>query len=181
MRHPDRPETAIAPLDSGSLSACSTLFQIERGSDMPSRSLQKQISIFLPLEDWKRVRLEAARRNVPITELCRRWMSPDCRSFAGRPPEQGFHQPVRARSALSGRVAESLRPGLLRPPVPDVTTLSNRCDPRQSDFGPRLTIEVVRSRITGSSGHGSPASLRHCRRRSLESKTRRKRACRWPS
>ncbi len=48
-----------------------------KGKAMPSRSLQKQISIFLPLEDWKRVRREAARRDIPITELCRRWMGPD--------------------------------------------------------------------------------------------------------
>ncbi len=48
---------------------------------MASRSLQKQISIFLPLEDWKRVRQEAARRNVPITELCRQWMSPGLRDL----------------------------------------------------------------------------------------------------
>ncbi|MBX3443986.1 MAG: hypothetical protein KF774_16375 [Planctomyces sp.] len=43
---------------------------------MPSRSLQKQISIFLPLDDWRRVRREAARRQVPITELCRQWLRP---------------------------------------------------------------------------------------------------------
>ena len=60
---------------------------------MPSRSLQKQISIFLPLEDWKRVRLEAARRNVPITELCRRWMSGGLKELRRRPTEAGFRDP----------------------------------------------------------------------------------------
>ena len=60
---------------------------------MPSRSLQKQISIFLPLEDWKRVRLEAARRNVPITELCRRWMSTGLQELRSRPAEHGFTSP----------------------------------------------------------------------------------------
>jgi hypothetical protein len=60
---------------------------------MPSRSLQKQISIFLPLEDWKRVRLEAARRDVPITELCRRWMSNGLKELRCRSTDQGFSSP----------------------------------------------------------------------------------------
>jgi hypothetical protein len=60
---------------------------------MPSRSLQKQISIFLPLDDWKRVRLEAARRNVPITELCRRWMSSELQELRCRPADGGFMSP----------------------------------------------------------------------------------------
>lgn len=38
---------------------------------------RKQISIFLPLEDWKAIRLEAARLRIPMTELCRRWMKED--------------------------------------------------------------------------------------------------------
>jgi hypothetical protein len=71
---------------------------------MPSRSLQKQISIFLPLEDWKRVRLEAARRNVPITELCRRWMSGGLRELRQRPLERGFSDPDETEHApLAGR------------------------------------------------------------------------------
>jgi hypothetical protein len=62
---------------------------------MPSRSLQKQVSIFLPLEDWKRIRREAARRNVPMTELCRQWMSPGLYELRRRPPEPGFSDPDR--------------------------------------------------------------------------------------
>jgi len=38
---------------------------------------RKQISIFLPVSDWKAIRLEAARRKIPMTELCRRWMKKD--------------------------------------------------------------------------------------------------------
>jgi hypothetical protein len=64
---------------------------------MPLRSLQKQISIFLPLEDWKRVRREAARRNVPITELCRQWMSPGLQHLRTTPPNDGFDAPGTAR------------------------------------------------------------------------------------
>lgn len=38
--------------------------------------LRKQISIFLPLSEWKHIRHEAARLRIPMTELCRRWMQP---------------------------------------------------------------------------------------------------------
>jgi hypothetical protein len=44
---------------------------------MKTLELRKQISIFVPLSDWKRIRLEAARKKIPMTELCRRWMSHD--------------------------------------------------------------------------------------------------------
>lgn len=33
--------------------------------------MQKQISIFLPLEEWKALREEAAKKRTPITERCR--------------------------------------------------------------------------------------------------------------
>ncbi|MFO1092892.1 MAG: hypothetical protein U0992_06185 [Planctomycetaceae bacterium] len=38
--------------------------------------LRKQISIFVPVSDWRAIRLEAARQRIPITELCRQWMRP---------------------------------------------------------------------------------------------------------
>lgn len=41
------------------------------------REPRKQISIFLPLSEWQAIRLEAARRKIPMTELCRRWMRRD--------------------------------------------------------------------------------------------------------
>ena len=49
------------------------------GTRMPSIpvELKKQISIFVPLSDWKAIRHEAARLRIPITELCRRWMQSD--------------------------------------------------------------------------------------------------------
>jgi|GEM_PF-1717487 len=37
---------------------------------------RKQISLFVPLSEWKAIRQEAARRQIPMTELCRRWMRP---------------------------------------------------------------------------------------------------------
>jgi len=43
----------------------------------PDKELRKQISIFIPLSDWKAIRLEAARQKIPMTELCRRWMKKD--------------------------------------------------------------------------------------------------------
>lgn len=42
---------------------------------------RKQISIFLPLADWKALRLEAAAQRIPMTELCRRWMEPGLRTL----------------------------------------------------------------------------------------------------
>ncbi|MDA0832201.1 MAG: hypothetical protein O3A29_02880 [Planctomycetota bacterium] len=42
-----------------------------------SSELRKQISIFIPLSDWRAIREEAARRGVPMTELCRQWMAND--------------------------------------------------------------------------------------------------------
>ncbi len=37
---------------------------------------RKQIAIFLPVSDWRLIRLEAARRRQPITVVCREWMEP---------------------------------------------------------------------------------------------------------
>ncbi|TWT63143.1 hypothetical protein [Rubinisphaera italica] len=39
--------------------------------------MRKQISIFVPMSDWKKIRHEAARNRIPMTELCRRWMRPE--------------------------------------------------------------------------------------------------------
>ncbi len=41
---------------------------------MPTSELRKQISIFVPISDWKVIRQEAAQRHIPMTELCRQWM-----------------------------------------------------------------------------------------------------------
>ena len=41
------------------------------------QELRKQISIFVPLSAWKAIRHEAARKRIPMTELCRRWMKPE--------------------------------------------------------------------------------------------------------
>jgi len=46
--------------------------------------LRKQISIFLPISDWKAIRLEAARLRIPMTELCRRWMKEDMEKLRAR-------------------------------------------------------------------------------------------------
>lgn len=43
--------------------------------------LRKQISIFVPLSDWKAIRQEAARQRIPMTELCRRWMHPQLKAL----------------------------------------------------------------------------------------------------
>jgi len=54
---------------------------------MSSIELRKQISIFLPLSDWKAIRLEAARLRIPMTELCRRWMRAELEDLKRRPPQ----------------------------------------------------------------------------------------------
>ena len=36
--------------------------------------IRKQLSISLPISDWKAIRNEAARLRIPMTELCRGWM-----------------------------------------------------------------------------------------------------------
>jgi hypothetical protein len=46
---------------------------------MPEREIKKQISIFLGISDWRALRAEAARQQIPITELCRQWMTPEIR------------------------------------------------------------------------------------------------------
>lgn len=46
---------------------------------------RKQISLFLPLSDWKALRREAARLRIPMTELCRRWMTPGLTELRQRP------------------------------------------------------------------------------------------------
>ena len=53
--------------------------------------IRKQISLFVPLSEWKAIRREAARRRIPITELCRRWMKPgldDLRRNPDREPPE---------------------------------------------------------------------------------------------
>lgn len=47
---------------------------------------RKQISIFVPLADWKAIRREAAEQRIPMTELCRRWMEPGLRSIRPSTP-----------------------------------------------------------------------------------------------
>ncbi len=47
--------------------------------------LRKQISIFVPLSDWKAIRHEAARKRIPMTELCRRWMKPEMNRLQDKP------------------------------------------------------------------------------------------------
>ncbi|MCA8989903.1 MAG: hypothetical protein KDA78_19815, partial [Planctomycetaceae bacterium] len=42
-----------------------------------SQEMKKQVSIFLPVSDWRALRFEAARRRIPMTELCRHWMRPE--------------------------------------------------------------------------------------------------------
>lgn len=38
--------------------------------------IKKQVSVFLPLSHWKRLRLEAARLRIPMTQLVVNWIQP---------------------------------------------------------------------------------------------------------
>lgn len=51
---------------------------------MSSLEVRKQISLFLPLSEWRALREEAARNRIPITELCRRWMNPEMEKLLAR-------------------------------------------------------------------------------------------------
>jgi len=44
---------------------------------MPAVEFKKQLSIFVPLADWRAIRDEAIRRKISMTELCRIWMRPE--------------------------------------------------------------------------------------------------------
>lgn len=55
---------------------------------MKTAQLRKQISIFIPISDWRAIRQEAARQGIPITELCRRWMKPDLQRLLQNDSEQ---------------------------------------------------------------------------------------------
>lgn len=44
---------------------------------MTTTEIRKQISIFLPVSDWRVLRQAAADEQIPITELCRRWINPE--------------------------------------------------------------------------------------------------------
>jgi hypothetical protein len=45
---------------------------------------RKQISLFVPVSQWLAIRHEAARRKIPITELCRQWMRPKLDALVAR-------------------------------------------------------------------------------------------------
>ena len=42
----------------------------------PIPEIRKQVSVFVPLSDWRLLRDEAIRRRKPMTELCRGWIEP---------------------------------------------------------------------------------------------------------
>lgn len=43
---------------------------------MATTQVRKQVSVFIPLEDWKLLRFEAARRHETMSDICRGWMLP---------------------------------------------------------------------------------------------------------
>lgn len=59
----------------------SGVFGIRRPLGQAKGSMRKQVSFFLPLTQWVLIRNEAIRQGIPITELCRRWMSDEMRKL----------------------------------------------------------------------------------------------------
>ena len=57
---------------------------------MNRTEIRKQISIFVPISDWRVLRDEAARRRIPITELCRRWIRPELQVLRDRACERSL-------------------------------------------------------------------------------------------
>ena len=74
----------------------------------PLPEIRKQVSIFVPLSDWRMIRLEAARLRIPMTELCRRWLERDMgrlrRRSGVRPARFGESQPAADRRATQRAV-----------------------------------------------------------------------------
>ena len=48
-------------------------------------SLRKQVSLLVPIEDWRNLRIEAARRGVPMTELVHGWIEPQLAELRDNP------------------------------------------------------------------------------------------------
>lgn len=68
----------------------------ERARRYRDPQVRRQVSIFLPVSDWRALRDEAVRQRQPVTELCRRWIRPELdRLRQGPPPDGGSLDPRR--------------------------------------------------------------------------------------
>lgn len=47
--------------------------------------IRKQVSIFMPISDWKLIRMEAAQRHIAMTALVREWMEPHLKQLRNQP------------------------------------------------------------------------------------------------
>lgn len=54
----------------------------------PHPELKKQITVLVPVSDFKRIRLYAAKLHVPMTELIRSWIDPQLKQLR----RAGFHE-----------------------------------------------------------------------------------------
>lgn len=68
---------------------------------MSFKPIRKQISLFLPVGDWRLLRLEAARRRQPMTALCLEWMEPALNKL--RRSAESNETPLQGRKSLRGR------------------------------------------------------------------------------
>jgi len=58
----------------------------KEGTPMKRTEFRKQLSIFVPISEWRAIRAEAARRNIPMTQLCLSWMRPEIKRLKPEPP-----------------------------------------------------------------------------------------------
>ncbi len=75
VQDPEKSRAADAGLDD-------LLGDDELPVDEPSTQLRKQISLFIPISQWKLIRRVAARRGVPITRLVSDTLRPHLASWA---------------------------------------------------------------------------------------------------
>jgi hypothetical protein len=68
---------------------------------MSFKPIRKQISLFLPVGDWRLLRSEAARRRQPMTALCLEWMEPGLNKL--RRSAESNETPLPGRKSLRSR------------------------------------------------------------------------------
>ena len=79
----------------------------ERSRRYRDPQVRKQISIFLPAPEWRALQDEAARRRLPVTELCRRWIRPGLDRLRRTPEPDPSEDPRRPpQSAARGSKIE---------------------------------------------------------------------------
>ena len=75
----------------------------ERSRRYRNPQVRKQVSIFLPAPEWRALQDEAARRRLPVTELCRSWIRPGLDRLRRTPEPDPSEDPRRPEERGSKR------------------------------------------------------------------------------